>query len=709
MKQIVLKSGRSILEKVPSPTIVPGTILVKVLYSCISQGTEIIGLRNTGKNRAEKIISTLKEKPQAIQKAIQIYKEQGFTSLTKKIYSSTNSSLRAQPTGYSVSGVVEAIGENVDKFAIGDLVACAGAGMANHSEYVLVPKNLTMKIPKGLDLKLASTVTLGGIALQGVRRADMKLGEFTVVLGLGFIGQLTVQLLSASGGRVIAMDIDQHRCDVAKSCGAEIVLNTQEYSAIEEKVFKITNGFGADSVIFTAATSNPSIISSAFKMCKRKGKVVLVGIAGDTIHREDIYAKELDFLISTSYGPGRYDHEYEMEGNDYPYSYVRWTENRNMAEYLRLLSRTLQIEELVEKVYPLNSATEAYKELENLEDKPIIALFEYPVGSLSPSAREEVERYTPLNKSIFNVALVGAGNFASAVHLPNLALLKDMYNIYAICDINPLNAKEVATQYAAQIATTDYREILSDSKIDLVIVCTRHDLHAEYAIQALNAGKAVFVEKPMAINQNELDKLVKVVRRAKIPFMVGFNRRFSPLAIKIKENIQNRTNPMIISYRMNAGYVPIDGWVHKNGGRIIGEGCHIIDLFNYFTESNIQTVSVDKISPNTGAILSSDNVSINLKYQDGSVGNFVYTALGNSRYPKEILELYCDNNVYRMTDYLELDIIGNKSTKLSLKKPDKGYAAELIEFYDTLTGKSKRAPIDLDSMIQTTKTTFLIE
>lgn len=709
MRQIVIKKGNAFLEDVPRPTIKLGTINVKVQYSCISQGTEISGVKNSGKSRLEKIIGAVKDKPEIIEKIKKKLKEDGIKKTFEIVKKGSTLDDIVKPTGYSISGIVTEVGKGIDNIKIGDKVACAGAGIANHAEYVNVPKNLAIKVPDGLHLKNASTGTLGGIAMQGLRRGDFKIGEYVAVIGLGFLGQLTVQMLNASGCRVIAMDIDDRRCEIAKKHGAEIVLNSKDYKKIEERIIKISNGYGVDGVIFTAATNEPSVISSAFKMCKRKGKVVLVGIAGDKINRQDLYAKELDFLISTSYGPGRYDDNYELKGIDYPYAYVRWTENRNMEEYLRLVADgKILIDNLIEKIYPISEATNAYEELQTLSEKPIVALFEYPENRETLSNKIELKPFIKKNKKVINVAIIGAGGFAKGMHLPNLMKLKDKYNIYGICDTNSLNAKEAAKKFKANIATTDYEEILTDKNVDLVIICTHHNLHAEYSIKALQAGKAVFVEKPMAINQNELEELVKVIEAIKLPFMVGFNRRFSPFAKSIRKHIKNRTNPMIISYRMNAGYIPLDHWVHEDGGRIIGEGCHIIDLFNYFTESEIETVSFDKITPNTKAISSQDNVSITVKYVDGSIANLIYTALGNSKYPKENLELYCDNKIYKMTDYLELEIFGEKINKKVLKQQDKGHLQELIELHDTLTGENEKLPITLDDMIQTTKATFFV-
>lgn len=709
MKQIIVQKGKTLLKEVPRPKVLNKSILVKVNYSCISQGTEITSIRNSGRSELGKIIEKVKTKPNKfVSKAVNIIKDNGIQKTVKKV-KQTSSPFNALQIGYSAVGIVKEVGVDIDDIKVGNKVACAGAGIANHAEYITVPRNLVIKVPDALDLKEASTVTLGGIAMQGVRRGNFKIGEFVVVLGLGFIGQLTVQILKASGCRVIAIDVDERRCKIASKYGAELTLNSSKYDKIEDKIYKITNGYGSDGVIFTAATSNPSVISSAFRMSKKKGKVVLVGVAGDTINRKDLYDKELDFLISTSYGPGRYDPQYEEEGIDYPYAYVRWTENRNMQEYLRLLQeKTIIIDDLIEKIYPLEKAYEAFNELMNSDKKPIIALFEYSSEEKQEDKKIEIQPLAMKDKKTINVAIIGAGNFAKTVHLPNLEKLKDKYNIYAICDLDSLNAKMTAEKYKANYATTDFEKILDDKNVNLVMICTRHNLHAKLSVKALKKGKAVFLEKPMAINKEELDKLVDVIKETNLPFMVGFNRRFSPFSQKIKKELQDRINPMMISYRMNAGYIPMGHWVHEAGGRIVGEACHIIDLFNYFTDSEIKSVTADKLTPTTQAISSEDNVSINVNYKDGSVANLIYTSLGFKDFPKEILEIFCDEKIIKMVDYAEIIGYGLNFDERELKKQNKGHLNELVEFYDFIMGKTKRLPISLDDMAQTTLATILI-
>jgi predicted dehydrogenase len=446
-------------------------------------------------------------------------------------------------------------------------------------------------------------------------------------------------------------------------------------------------------------------------MCRKKGKVVLVGVVGMEINREDMYTKELDFLISTSYGPGRYDESYEQKGVDYPYPYVRWTENRNMDAYLKLLAdQKIDIIPLIEKEYDIEKAPLAYEELKVEGNKPLIVLLKY-----NQEQKDEIERkidigVKPIKKSgRINIAIIGAGSFAKGIHLPNLMKLKDSYNLYAIASRTGSNAKSIAQRYKANYATTDYKELLKDNAVDAVIITTRHNLHAPLAIESLKAGKAVFLEKPMALNRNELDDLVKVINETEKPFMVGFNRRFSHYAREAKRHVSTRINPMIINYQMNAGYIPLDHWVHteEGGGRIIGEACHVFDLFNYFTDAEVESISANSISPRTNHYTSQDNVVITLKYKDGSVCSLTYTALGNTQHQKECCQIYFDGKIIIIDDYQKLTGYGLNLKTIQNPEPDKGQREEMIDFAKFAKGEIT-PPIPLWQMIQATEISFRV-
>ena len=588
MKQVLLHKGEITVENLPTPTLKDGEILVQTAFSLISAGTELSGKSSSKTSLIKKILSNRDN----IKKGLKLLKEKG---LGKTLETANELENKKTTLGYSLSGIIVDIGKNVKEFQIGDRVACAGAGKANHAEFVAVPKNLVVKIPENLDFQTASSVTLGSIALQGLRRADIKLGENIAVIGLGLLGQILTQLLKANGARVIGFDIDDKKINLAKKleiCQAYNSLKTN----VLEKVLNFTEQKGVDATIITAsARQNNEIIQQAMEITRKKGKVVVVGDVGLCPKRAPFYQKEIDYLISTSYGPGRYDSSYEEKGIDYPFAYVRWTEKRNMEEYLKLLAdKKINFQPLISKIFPIEEASDAYKFLE--ESRPIkpAVLLDYHFREKKNKETKIKINPTPFKKDIINVGIIGAGGFAKGMHLPNLKKLSNLYSISAICDLDGNNAKQTAKKFEAKYCTTDYKEILNDKEIDMVIVTLPHNLHTKISIEAAKCGKAVFCEKPMALNKMELEKLINILEETKVPYLTGFNRRFSPFVKRIKEIIKNRENTMIIDYQMNAGFIPKDHWTQTEigGGRNIGEACHIYDLFTYFTESEIENTSI---------------------------------------------------------------------------------------------------------------------
>jgi predicted dehydrogenase/threonine dehydrogenase-like Zn-dependent dehydrogenase len=702
MKQVFNKKGEIMVGEVPAPIAGDDEILVQVYYSCISSGTEISVLKSQGKSLLKKAL----EKPQNIKKVLDMIKERGLADSVAKVRNKIDAKTQ---TGYSASGVVLEAGKNIYDFKPGDFVACAGAGMANHAEFISVPSNLTVKLPESLSLKAASTVALGAIALQGVRRCSPEIGSYVVVIGLGILGQIASQILKVSGCRVLGIDIDKNRINKALSFGLYKGINAKSSDIVHE-IIQNTNGFGADAVIITAASESDSLINQSVEMCRRKGKVVIVGDVAINIKREEFYKRELDVLISTSYGPGRYDDNYEVKGFEYPYAYIRWTEKRNMDEYLKLASeKKLDIDALIEGTFPAESAKEAYEYIKS-DEKPLIVLLEYNLES-KPKNKISFEYKAGAKEGKINVGIIGAGSFTQDVHLPNLEKLKDIFNIYAICSKVGGEAESIARQYKAYIATTDYSQILNDENIELVLVSTRHNLHAKIAVDALKAGKAVFVEKPMALNENELLELKGIIEKTKIPYMVGFNRRFSPYSAKIKEIIKNRTNPLIINYRMNAGYIPKDHWVHneEGGGRNIGEACHIYDLFNFFTGSEFYSISTHSITPLSEQYLINDNFSATIKYKNGSVCNLTYTSMGSRVAPKEQMDVYFDGKNLYLNDFKELYLYDARIKLLDKGIQDKGHLNELKSFGEYLKGNSEAQVIPLWQLIQATEISFEVE
>lgn len=710
MLQAIVKKGKVVATRVPTPRVSDGCLLIKVVNSCISAGTEMANVNVTKGSLIKKAL----EQPDKVKMVIDFARSNGIERTWLKVRGELDG---GKPTGYSVAGIVMAVGKGVEGFEPGDHVAAAGSGIANHAEFVDVPQKLCMKMPAGMDFKGASTVTLGGIAMQGVRRADLRMGEYAVVVGAGILGLLAQQMLQLSGVRTIVTDLDPHRLEIAKALGAEKVMNPATDDVVK-LVNNYTDGHGADAVIFTAATSSSAPLSQSFKMCKRKGKVVLVGVVGMEIERGDMYMKELDFLMSTSYGPGRYDPSYEEKGNDYPYAYVRWTENRNMTEYLRLVHEgKITLEGMIDAEYPIDQVEQAFAALDSSEgQKPIMVLLDYGKENGQEVLSKDYDQVVPLNtrppvKGAVKVGLIGAGAFATGMHLPNMQKLGNKYQLQAVMNRTPFKAKKVGDQFGAAYATGEIDKILDDPEIDLVLVSTRHDSHAELVMRSLEKGKHVFVEKPLAIHAEELQRIADFYAdgfEGKPVLMTGFNRRFSRYAQEIKKHTDKRINPLFVHYRMNAGFIPLDHWVHEDGGRIIGEGCHLIDLMNFLTGSKIASVSYEHLRPSTGKFNAEDNVMMILRYEDGSVCSIHYFAVGSKQMGKEYMEVHFDESVIVMDDYKSLKGSGIKVKEVSSSLPSKGQLEELDRLYDTLSGKTKEWPIALWDMLQTTEISFAV-
>jgi len=707
MRQVLIKKGKIQVSNIPVPVINDNGILVEVAYSLISGGTERTVIEKSGRSLIKRGV----QEPDKVKKILNILKVSGI----KKTFSLVKSKLETlSPTGYSCSGVVIQVGRKVKEIKAGDKVACAGAGHASHAEVILVPENLTVKLPDSCNLQDASSVALGSIAIQGVRRAEVGLGESVAVVGLGLVGQLVVQLLKAVGAHVIGFDLNPGRVNLAKVLGAEKGYVTSRINT-QEKVTEFTNGKGVDvAIIAASAPENNEIIQQAMEITRIKGKVVVIGEVKVAPKWSPFYEKEIDLLISRSYGPGRYDPDYEEKGKDYPYDYVRWTEKRNMEEYLRMLAaKKINFQKLIGKIYPVAQAEEAYRFLRESNSQAPAVLLDYHLEERKDEKEESKIEILPTfqkKEGIINVGLIGAGNFAKGMHLPNLKKLSSFYSIYAIADSNGINAKETAKKFGANYCTTDYHKVLIDKDVDIVFITTPHNLHAKMAIEAAKAKKAVFCEKPMALNEKELSELVEVLKETKVPYLVGFNRRFSPAARRLKEVIKERTNPIIVNYRVNAGYLPLDHWTQTEvgGGRIIGETCHMFDLFNFFTEAEVESIDVSAISPKTSKISSRDNFTATLKYTDGSICTLTYSALGSTDLPKEYIEVFCDNKILVIDDFKKFKVYGSKEKGWSPRAQDKGHLEELKEFAKCIK-EGNRPPISLEKLISATKISFLVD
>ena len=700
MIQVFNSCGEIIVEEVPVPTCGENEVLVKNIYSLISVGTETMSLHGGGKGvvgLASKAINN----PELIHKAIEMAERDGIGKTIKVIKGQTG---KLSPLGYSSSGVVMEVGKNITDIAIGDRVTCAGTGYANHAEIACVPRNLICKMPENVDFDEAAFTTIGAIAMQGIRRTQVQFGDSVVVVGLGLLGQIACQILKAVGAHVICIDVMNERIELAKELGAEICFAGGKDAV--DQVLKYTNGIGADSVIIYAATPSNEPVKQAMQMTRKKGKVVVVGAVGMEIDRSPFYEKELDFLISCSYGPGRYDPLYEERGVDYPIGYVRWTENRNMQEFLNMLSdKKVNVKRLIDHTFPLEEAAKAY-EILNTEKRPIGVLFKYDETVKKDLIKKVQLKPSEIKTEKINVAMIGVGSFAQAYHLPNLRKIP-LYNIKAIVARTGGNAKKIAEEYGAEYCTTDYKEVLKDENIDMVVIATRHDLHAPVIIDAANAGKNVFVEKPIAMNYEDCRRVYDAVTENKINLTIGFNRRFSPLAQKAKRMVEKRKAPLMITYRVNSAGMKKEHWINdpdEGGGAIIGEGCHFFDFCNWIVGREPLRIYAEMISSNDESIVDVNNVISTIRYEDGSMASVIYTTIGNESFPKERIEIFVDKGAIVLDDFKELSVIGLGGKGEKLKRIEKGQFDLIDEYGRFLKGESKN--MDLPSVVDGIKATI---
>ncbi|GAB5410853.1 MAG: bi-domain-containing oxidoreductase [Balneolaceae bacterium] len=703
MKQILVKKGHVFAAELPEPEVQKGNVKIKVLYSCISAGTELSNISSTGKS----IIKRVAEKPEIISRGLEKISKMGIKSYWESVQTELQQAL---PSGYSLAGRIIETGKDVKGFKVGDLVAAAGGIVAAHSEIAVVPVNLVVAIPNELGVKEASTVAIGGIALQGIRRANLSFGSNVAVLGTGLLGLLTIQLLKANGMNVLAIDLDSKRLEIAKASGADITKIASDPTLFSDAI-AWADGHGVDATIITASTNSEEPLSQAFQICRKKGAVVLVGVTGMKINRKDIYAKELDFFISTSYGPGRYDDSYEKEGLDYPYGYVRWTENRNMQAYLKALANgSLNLNLLSQEEYTLSEAVQAFNALKQTE-APLLSYFKYKDQDPQKTTSEKINTppFKGLNKNqLLKTALIGTGSFATNMTLPILQSLRKDFKLEVLVNQTPFKAQNIADKFNVPNIAASVDDLLSNHDVDVVFITTKHATHSELVLKCLKAGKHVFVEKPLAVNEEQLatiEDFYKANEDPKPVLTVGFNRRFSPYALEIKKQVSSRINPLIATYRMNAGFQPLEHWTHKDGGRIIGEGCHIIDLFSFLVDDSPKSISVDSISGNKNGITDSDNRIITISYADGSICTLLYTGQGSNLLSKEKLELFYDQKSIIMDDYKQLSGHGVQLNS-NIGSGDKGHKAIIKTFAASIKNNSSW-PISFESLLNSTELSFI--
>lgn len=692
MRQIIqdMKSGQTILEEVPVPQVKSGSVLIKTSCSLVSLGTERM-LVEFGK---ASLIDKARQQPDKVKQVLDKIKTDGVQPTIEAVFNKLGHPL---PLGYCNSGTVVAIGNGVTEFKVGDRVASNG----QHAEYVCVPKNLVAKIPENVSDEEAAFTVIGSIGLQGIRLINPQLGETVVVIGLGLIGLIAAQLLQANGCRVIGIDFDEEKVQLAREKNI-IGINPTKGTDPVKYVLEETASYGADAILITASTKTDEVIHQAAEMSRKKGRIVLVGVIGLGLRRDDFYKKELSFQVSCSYGPGRYDDDYENRGIDYPLPFVRWTEKRNFETVLQAIAMgRIDVKSLITEEVKLDNYKEIYGDMR--KHGSIASIIKYP----SDSKMRTVVEVTSLNftGTKGQIGIIGAGNFTSATMLP--ALTKSKACIRYIASAQGLSAKILAKKVGAKRATSDYHEILKDDVVDLVMITTRHNLHAPMVLDALYAGKHVFVEKPLCLNQKELGEIVTAYQMAQkngVTLTVGFNRRFSSFAVKMKELAGKGVKNIIAT--MNAGFIPSEVWVHDlktGGGRIIGEACHFIDLCSFLTDSIVTSVCMNAMGENPEE--NTDNASILLRYKDGSNAVINYFANGSKSYSKERVEIYTQEKTLVLDNWRELKEYGCKGFTKMKKSMDKGHTTQFSLLNERIL-RGGEALIPFCSIINTTKASF---
>jgi predicted dehydrogenase/threonine dehydrogenase-like Zn-dependent dehydrogenase len=729
MKQVVqsLKTGELAVFEVPTPSVSGSAVLVRNCASLVSAGTERMLVDFAEKN----LIQKARSRPDLVRQTIDKAKREGVLTTIEAVQNRLDKPL---PLGYSCAGEVIDVGKGVSGLKPGDFVACSGAGYANHAEAVSVPVSLVARMPEGVDFESAAFTTVGAIALQGVRLAEVRLGEVVAVIGLGLLGQLTVQLLKAAGCVVVGMDLQQSRADLARRAGADAVAWTAD--EVLSRCQKLSGGKGADAVLITADTKSNQPVELAGELCRDKGVVVAVGAVGMSIPRKVYFEKELDFKISRSTGPGRYDPDYEEKGRDYPYAYVRWTEQRNMQAFLQLLSEgKMDVRPLITHRFGIGEAVRAYELITGKTGEPFLGvLLTYPERPdlsrktvLSPAAAGRpgagsADLSKPLDE--VRLGMLGAGSFASTTLLAAIKAAGDIKTV-GIASANGLSARSAADRHGFDYCTTSGREVLEDAAVNTVAILTRHHLHARQVVDALNSGKHVFVEKPLCLSEGELREVAAAYNSARESssaagrqngggapieplLMVGYNRRFAPYVVELKRSLASVGEPLMLHYRVNAGYIPLDHWTQdpeQGGGRLLGECCHFIDLLIHFAGSAPRRVTTRAL-PDNGRY-AQDNLLVTVEFENGSLGTVTYVANGDKKFSKEVIEVFGGGLSARLEDFRVLNVkrgVGGLKRTARLRQ-DKGHKAEWQALAAYLTGKGPH-PMPFDEVVTSTAATL---
>lgn len=702
-----MKSGELRLTDVPAPALQPGGLLVQVHRSVISLGTErsVIALAKKGP------IGKAKDRPDLARKVLNRARQEGFWSTYQVVRNLLSSPI---PLGYSCAGQVVMVGADVAEFRVGDRVACAGLGFANHAEINYIPRNLATRIPNEVSYDSAAFVAIAAIAMHGVRLASLSLGESVFVLGLGLVGQIAVQLARAAGATVIGFDPDPEKAALAARMGAHVV--SSRASELLPRVRELTDGHGADAVLICAASKSEAPMRLAAQVARLRARAIVVGDVPLKLERRPFFEKEIELQVSRSYGPGRYDPAYELRGNDYPLAYVRWTERRNMSAFLDLVAKqSISVEPLITHRFPIASAERAYEIVTGPESRRALAIvLEYAAaeatvgaGRLELKPRASTATATPLR-----LGVIGAGQFAKGILLPHFLKRKEV-RFVGLCTASGLTSRRPAERYGAEYCTSDPSEILQDPHVNTVVIATRHDQHASLVAEAIRAGKAVFCEKPLAATRAGLAEVTAAIAESPgARLMVGFNRRFSPLAQECRTFVREGGAPQSVLYRVNAGPVLPDSWVLDpvaGGGRIVGEICHFLDFACFLTDSLPVRIFAEQVAVAGERVTDRESVSVVVQFADGSVATIQYTSCGDPSVEKERLEVAAASRMAVLDNFRRLSLhADNRRRRRRLLNQSKGHAEEVAAFVEAIA-KGTPMPIGLDTLMAVARATFAIE
>lgn len=691
------RTGDLKVMQVPAPLCRKNGVLVKTINSLISAGTERASFESTKLS----LFQRAKKHPEQVKMLMEYFKKEGLRATINKVKTKLDS---YKVFGYSASGIV--IESRSDRFKPGDRVACAGAGIAMHSEILSVPQNLAAKIPDNVDFESSAYTTVGTIALQGIRQAEPKIGEWIAVIGLGLIGLITVQILKANGCNVVGLDIKKENFELAEKCGCNICFPSQK--SAKDDILSQTNGLGCDAVIITASSKSNEPVELAMEICRKKGKIVIVGDIAMNLPRSPFYEKELDIRISCSYGPGRYDSQYELAGIDYPPAYVRWTENRNMLAFLELLSQgKINTSILTTHRFDIKDAVRAYDLISGKTNEKYLGIILDYDKNIPEVERKIVIKELTAPKEQVKIGLIGAGSFAQSVILP--ALVNTQSVLVGVSSENPAELVAIGNRWNFSYVTSDSMDLINDSEINTIICTAPHEFHSFYVIEALKVGKPIFVEKPLCVSEKQLQEIEDALAQYGGQVMVGFNRRFSNSFEIIKEHFSKCSEPFVMHYRVSAGRLSKEHWIYNeaNKGRIIGEVCHFIDTMVFLTDSEPQLISAFAISGKNIELVNEDNVVINIKFNNGSIGSVLYTSQGAKSVDKEYFEAFRGTKSAKMHNFQRIELFDGNSQKTIKSTGEKGHSNELNIFIQAVRD-GKTMPIPFEQIKAVTKATFAI-